>query len=554
MKQAIALWRNNKQLISFLVLVALSILAALPVITYDSWPMNHEWGNFFIRTQIYAEHFRNFDLFPVWSSVDNYGFGSPQPALYHKIFYTTSGAILALLGPEHLKASIEIAICLWLLIGSLGIFSLARACGTGHVVALSSGAMLIASNYTTTNWLVRGAMAEFSGAMAVPWVLLGYIISIKKNKISVILPVALTALMLAHSVMAYYLVIICVATGVILLALKKINLSIVTPKNIALPVALFAILAGINIIVLKVMGSGYSILRITPDEYLPENLMRPWTSYFYDPAFQWGQAWQAMTVQIDALVILATIFALALIATRKLFAKETTHNSPIQGHTIALICIISIGLLLQTSIAIPFYRYFPGANFIQFPWRLLAIITPTSIVLSMIALRHATPKLSNTFAIIIAAVMLITSGSFNKISYGPISQQMLSSDGLVFSAFGEYSPISMEIIDKKTIAEIESAIVTDGCAIIGKDQVLESSSRSYVINCEKTAVFALPEIASLAHTVKVNDGRAHYCLHRDDRRALCSVDLPQGESRVEIIYPTFKSLIEAILKGRRNIL
>ena len=60
------------------------------------WPANHEGIDFAVRTRIYAAHLRYGDLLPLWSSIDNRGFGSPQPALYHKLTYLVSGTGVAL--------------------------------------------------------------------------------------------------------------------------------------------------------------------------------------------------------------------------------------------------------------------------------------------------------------------------------------------------------------------------------------------------------------------------------------------------------------------------
>ena len=46
---------------------------------------------------------------------------------------------------------------------------------------------------------------------------------------------------------------------------------------------------------------------------------------------------------------------------------------------VAFLIVAALGLFLQFGIAEPIYEWIPGAVFIQFPWRLLAVITPALI-------------------------------------------------------------------------------------------------------------------------------------------------------------------------------
>lgn len=102
--------------IALAVFVVVAGMTLVPVAAEAGWPANHEFSSFFTRTAIYAEHMRQGDLLPIWSSADNGGFGSPQPALYHKLFYLLAGSLLVVIG--HLKASMLIAIWIWLVIGA----------------------------------------------------------------------------------------------------------------------------------------------------------------------------------------------------------------------------------------------------------------------------------------------------------------------------------------------------------------------------------------------------------------------------------------------------
>ena len=153
----------------FSVTHALVIFAMLAVATLEpawrgpGWPANHEGAAFAQRTLIYARHYAWFDLLPIWTSLDAWGFGSPMPVVYHKLFYMIAAPLLLATGS--IKAAIVIALALFLTTGALGIYTTMRAIGASALAAVVAGCCLLTASYTVTNWLVRGAMAELAGAM-----------------------------------------------------------------------------------------------------------------------------------------------------------------------------------------------------------------------------------------------------------------------------------------------------------------------------------------------------------------------------------------------------
>ena len=108
--------------------------------------MNHETWGIAQRTQIYARHVAGLDLLPIWSSVDNLGFGSPFPLFYHRLFYLVAAPLAIALGS--LKAADAVAVILALTTGAWGMFRLTRQMGAGELGATVAGISLIAANYT----------------------------------------------------------------------------------------------------------------------------------------------------------------------------------------------------------------------------------------------------------------------------------------------------------------------------------------------------------------------------------------------------------------------
>src|SRR5262245_40180289 len=144
---------------------------------------------------------------PIWSSADVSGFGSPLPLMYHKLFYFLGGALALITGS--IKSADVTAIALLLVAGAGGIALTLRSLGASRLAAIIGGCCLITANYTVTNWLVRGALAEFTSAMIVPWVLFYFVRSVNAGRIAAGLGISLGLLWLSHSVLGYF-------TGVIL--------------------------------------------------------------------------------------------------------------------------------------------------------------------------------------------------------------------------------------------------------------------------------------------------------------------------------------------------
>lgn len=133
---------------------------------------------------------------PVWTSIDAGGFGSPMPLMYHKLFYAIAGVVA--LGTGTMKGAVVTTLALFLMVGATGVFQAVRELGASRLATAVGGCSLIAASYTVTNWLVRGAVAEFAAAMLVPWVLLCLCRTITLGRAPAVLGLVLGLLWLSH--------------------------------------------------------------------------------------------------------------------------------------------------------------------------------------------------------------------------------------------------------------------------------------------------------------------------------------------------------------------
>ena len=179
----------------FLLISAVSII---PPLLKPGFPPNHEDETFVLRTMVYAKHFRFGDFIPVWASSDNYGMGSPLPSRYHRLFYLVSGLVYAITG--NAKISIAIALIVFTSLGVYFTFRLLRSFGCSIQIAMLGASTLPFLNYSVTNWLVRGAMAEYSAMMLIPLVLFLVKKSLDQGLLYAPIGFAFGCLFLAHSV------------------------------------------------------------------------------------------------------------------------------------------------------------------------------------------------------------------------------------------------------------------------------------------------------------------------------------------------------------------
>lgn len=167
--------------ILFFAVTILVILACVsPVLRHPGWPQNHEGLAFVDRTLIYADHIRHGDILPIWSSSDAFGMGTPLPLFYHKTFYFVSSILFLLIGS--IKAAIVLAIICFMFVGAYGMRLCVGKLTKQAPLLIIVPQLFLLSNYVFSNWLVRGAMAEFSAMMLIPW-LFWWCLKLLKDKI-----------------------------------------------------------------------------------------------------------------------------------------------------------------------------------------------------------------------------------------------------------------------------------------------------------------------------------------------------------------------------------
>ena len=522
--------------------------AVLVQLSKPGWPDNHEGNSFFTRTALYAEHFKLHDILPIWSSIDNGGMGSPQPLLYHKFFYYLSGAFYAV--SNSLKFSVGLTVALLLVIGALGIYQVFRHLEVEKFVALLGGLFFQFASYTTTVWIYRGAVAEFAFACLLPWFLLSCLLLLGaqtdfKIRRCMYFGFLLALLFYAHSSCTLALIVLTLPA---LVATSLMDSDWKLTKNRA-KMFLIGSFFGAGFIVpllipMLVIGSQFGTARIAPSYLLPKNQMRHWFEYFNDSKFQWGEKFPTFTISFDRGIILLAILAVTILALRRNVIWDFLRRGSSTVNQSA-IRFLSFLLLFAVFSQFPFASFIytlPGMNFLQFPWRLLTVITPLVILVSIkVITRGQQFKIRGVNKLVIGLCLvatMATGGGFVPTKWQRIDIQPthLTDLHFGFSLFGEYLP--------KTVTELpyQSIVLQNNepnCTVARIGPTSESLRWMYKVECVNAGNVVLPIIASSYHVIDlisdISQSR-NRCL---EFNYLCEVPVLDGSTYVVISPPTF---------------
>jgi hypothetical protein len=525
--------------------IFVSAASIVPPLLKPGFPPNHEDDTFVLRTMVYAKHFRFGDVIPVWATSDNFGMGSPLPSLYHRLFYMVSGVIYAI--TNNSKISIALALIVFASIGVRYVYLILCEFNCSQHIAMLGASLLPFLNYSVTNWLVRGAVAEYSAMMLIPLVL--YLVKKSWDRGLLYPPIgfAFGCLFLAHSVIAYYLALII---GVVLVAsclFRFAPWTFFTVKQILLTMLAFVAITWWSLLPMLYFRQRFDVSRLLPDFLNVQFQFHSATEYFWDSTWSWSNAPQLFTVQLDVFIVLS----LAVLVVMRRYSRE--H--------VGWFLILAISLLLQNGRSWRFYNIVPGAGFIQFPWRLSALSSVVLLILVFIGLKHM-----KALALIVAVLTILISGTWQRVNYYSYpdrleTQNSRSLSGYSLSLFGEYLPADGSLLApdpassavfsewKPNIDEyLLNANLFAQCTLKRMSPIAESRLVTFTATCDRASLVTLPIFATNAHSISASrSGVSKQCTIEKDRQSLCVVDLPEGTTEVTVHMPTFVSVISRLL-------
>lgn len=535
------------------ILLGAICLCLSPVLFHSGWPLNHEYEQFYFRTYVWAEHFRMGDFFPVWSSSDANDFGTPMPLYYQKLFYTLS-AILFIV-TSHIKLSIVLTIGILMVLGAMGMRTIVGLLTKNVFIMICLPVVFLFSNYVFTDWLVRGAMAEFAAMMIIPWLIWWSLNLIRNDKFSPWIAPIYIALFYAHNAIALVATLLPVAAFCIyvlghrrelfrvFLSWRKIVISFVVVVLFILP----------TLVLQYMMGNDYNPNEKINDGYQIQNQFKDISSYILDPAHVWLDGSMSYTVSIG-LVVTILLLAMICLCVVLIFKKIINKKVLLGATPVFLVLILAVYLFMQTTLSMPMYDTVKVLSYIQFPWRMLVIITPLLLVLLtylfiQVPFKKRYIKLGSGIIIFWSFLCVTTSPIFfsNHLVYQPTNAY-----APVFYEGGEYTPKTYNkagvVIKGPEMMNLYASlddVVGSVCTITKVTSKFEDPDRLYAASCDKSTVAALPLSYSRYTRAWVDGGEVLPIKSRTDPRLFIS--LRSGDSKIVTRDPTLVTIMEHAL-------
>jgi hypothetical protein len=373
----------------YIILPIAALIAILPLIIRGC-SCGHDFDFHIVNWFEVARDFTHGNLHPQWASTPAWNAGEPRFVFYPPISWTT-GALLGLFMPWTWTPIAYIWIALTA--AGLALFHAARHFAPRNA-ALIAATIYIVNPYTLYTAYERAAYAELLAAAWIPLLLL----AILRDRITVTgIAIPVTLLWLTNAPAA---VMSCYALA-LLTAIRFVRSRSEERTRIAL-----------NTVAGTALGLGLASFYLIPAAYerryvqiafaiLPgisprENFLFHHTS---DPDHD-GVLRTASIVAV--LLILLTAIALLLLQRR-----QTTDSATAPRNLKLPLSILALVIaFMLTPLSSPLWMHLPELRFLQFPWRLLAILAPVFALALAQALSRWTLRPVPAIAALIATLAL----------------------------------------------------------------------------------------------------------------------------------------------------
>jgi len=318
--------------------------------------------------------------------------GSPVLLYYHRDFFYIAGLIYALF--DGLKASVVATITVFLVVGAYGMRQALGIVTNSRLLRTVASLGFLFTNYVFTDWLdPRGDLAEFSALMIVPWLLYWCLNLVKYRRVSFVLIPVMVLLVNAHSAIALislFTLLIALVAFVTFAGFRGLR---------AIALRLTASVAGITLLLAPTLLAELRFSQIYDPQtkntlsYKVSQQFVSFGSYFFDSHRWLASLNQPDFVQIDFAIWVPVAAALAAIAVGSFLALRGRSRWTLLRHLdipviVFLLVSLAVYLVLQLRISYGLYRILTPLLVINFPWRMLAFITPIGIVLVVIIGDH----------------------------------------------------------------------------------------------------------------------------------------------------------------------
>jgi len=379
--------------------VPLAMLAAWSLVALPGVPYCHD-GMGVERIESYRRTYLVGDFFPTWTPLAANGHGSPHLLLYHRLHAQLFGLLSLAIGTV---PSSKTAVIVLLAFGGAGMRRLCAMHGVRPWLSWLTGVLLLASNYVLVDWYVRGAIAEETAFMLVPWCITALIDVVDRNKSPVRLGIWSSLLFYGHMVVSMFFGFIVLSVLVERLSRAR-ALGWEAVRRLGRQMLLTGAVGACCVLPYAAAVAFATPICNIGDFGMEDHKTYPFPNYLFDPNLSWfGEIHQdQITVEIGRYFVLP-LFALLVLS--------PAARRAVRGRVWRLFVPALCFLLVQPHDCIFLFNLVPGLAKVQFAWRLISYIVPIVILALAVGtewtLRAAAPFWSQVAA---GAALLVVAG------------------------------------------------------------------------------------------------------------------------------------------------
>jgi uncharacterized membrane protein len=512
----------------YILLPLAALIAVIPLILRGC-SCGHDFDFHIVNWFEAAKQFTHGTLHPHWAYTPAWNAGEPRFVFYPPLSWTI-GALLGLIMPWPWTPFAYT----WLALTAAG-FALHYAVRNfvAPNAALIAGAVYIANPYMLYTAYERTAYAELLAAAWLPLLLYG-IVRERVTVPGIAIPVALLWITNAPAaVMGCYMLALVALLRLILSSESKSRLSLVANTTAGT-------LLGLGLAAFYVVPAAYE-RRFVQIAFAILPGMNPQDNFLFHRTNDPDHDRVLYTASVLAIIFLAltacTLFFAWINARRPATSDERKPVSRLLP--VALLSLAAAVAFMLTPLSAPLWSYMPQLNFLQFPWRLLAILAVSfgfgiSLALSRINLRAGVVSLVCAAILAVPAYIVFQQRCYPEDTL-PERHAIFRSANPGTDPTDEYTP---KTADNDALAQTNPSywLGKDAFAAAPKDAAPGAAPRRLDLSLPVPQTLILNLRDYPAWSITRNGSPMTTRLQRDD--GLIAFPLPAGSSHIKIAYTT----------------
>ena len=330
--------------------------------------------------------------------------GSPVLLYYHRLFFSVAGLIYGILG-RGLKQSVVAAIAIFLIVGAYGMRRALGVVTDSKLLCIAGSIGFLFTNYVFTDWLVpRGDPSELSALMIVPWLLFWCLNLVRRKQVSLSLIPVIVLLVFAHSAIALTCLFTLAVALIVFVAVVGINGLLAVLGRLGICFVATALLLSPLLLAQLRFSDAYdpatkneTVAPVSSEfvgfgRYLVDASHRWFAGFQIPPFSNYVQIDYAIWVPLAAALVVGVVRGSVIWSRRSKQPRGARRDSEnvvrlwIADRPVAVYLLgsLAVYLFLQLRASFFVYRLLSPLQVINFPWRMLAFITPIGIVLVVV--------------------------------------------------------------------------------------------------------------------------------------------------------------------------